>query len=221
MKSLMSRFGGNTLIIGKGKASAENLPEDQSLDNMIDNYAKEIIPNHFFISSYDAMPEWMGAFSNLPKGAGIAKVGTIHHNLNEMLFQYDISVTTDVYIGYHQWKNVYAVFIKTSEEELKLLLGSYDTTYDYVLQVFIRGEKSEIFLKNNPINLERILLILLYKMDLNYEDSIHQFEPSKTHVGKLLSKEFCNSLTTRMNGISDDNKLTDLLKSLARSSSLD
>jgi AI-2 transport protein TqsA len=39
--------------------------------------------------------------------------------------------------------------------------------------------------------------------------------------GKLLSKEFCNSLTTKMDGISDDNKLTDLLKSLARSSSLD
>jgi len=40
----MSRFGGHLLTIGKGKSSNEDLPEDQSLDNMLDNYAKEIIP---------------------------------------------------------------------------------------------------------------------------------------------------------------------------------
>ena len=39
----------------------EKLPEDQSLDNMLDNYATEIIPNYFFISSYDALPEFMGS----------------------------------------------------------------------------------------------------------------------------------------------------------------
>ena len=61
MKFLMSRFGGHSVTIGKGKSSDSNLPEDQSLDNMLDNYSKEIIPNYFFISSYDANPEYMGS----------------------------------------------------------------------------------------------------------------------------------------------------------------
>ena len=61
MKFLMSRFGGHSVTIGKGKSSDSNLPEDQSLDNMLDHYAQEIIPNYFIISSYDAKPEWMGS----------------------------------------------------------------------------------------------------------------------------------------------------------------
>ena len=76
MQYLMSRYGGNAVIIGKGKASDSKLPEDQSLDNMLDNYATEIIPNHFYISSYDALPEWMGGMDKLyfPK---TVKLGTL------------------------------------------------------------------------------------------------------------------------------------------------
>ncbi len=59
MHYLMSRYGGNAVIIGKGKASNTKLAEDQSLDNMLDHYSTEIIPNQFFISSYDVLPEWM------------------------------------------------------------------------------------------------------------------------------------------------------------------
>ena len=65
MQYLMSRYGGHGIIIGKGKASDEKLPEDQSLDNMLDNYATEIIPNYFYISSYDALPEFMGSMDKL------------------------------------------------------------------------------------------------------------------------------------------------------------
>ena len=73
MQYLMSRYGGHNMIIGGGKASQEKLPTDQSLDNMLDNYAVEIIPNHFYISSYDALPEWMGGMDKLyfPKTVAI------------------------------------------------------------------------------------------------------------------------------------------------------
>jgi hypothetical protein len=66
MQQLMSRFGGYSMILGKGKASDSLLPEDQSVDNLLDNYAKEIIPNHFMVSSYDAKPTWMGSLKTLP-----------------------------------------------------------------------------------------------------------------------------------------------------------
>jgi len=62
MKNLMSRFGGHAVIFGAGKASKKLLPTDQSLDNLLDNYAQEIIPHNFFISSYDAIPEYMGMY---------------------------------------------------------------------------------------------------------------------------------------------------------------
>lgn len=52
MQFLLSRYGGHGVTIGKGKSSDSLLPEDQSIDYMLDNYAKEIIPNYFFISSY-------------------------------------------------------------------------------------------------------------------------------------------------------------------------
>ena len=133
----MSRYGGHGFIIGKGRASNDKLPEDQSLDNMLDNYAIEIIPNHFYISSYDAKPEWMGSMDKLyfPK---TVKLGTLEHQFYEILFQHNISVVTDIYISYHQWSNVFAVFIKTHKGDLGYLIEDYKVRYDYVLQVFIR-----------------------------------------------------------------------------------
>ena len=58
MKQLFSRFGGHNVIIGKGKASDENLPKDQSLDNMLDNHSTEIIKDLIYIASYDIFPGW-------------------------------------------------------------------------------------------------------------------------------------------------------------------
>ena len=191
MQDIMSRYGGHGFIIGKGRASNDKLPEDQSLDNMLDNYAIEIIPNHFYISSYDAKPEWMGSMDKLyfPK---TVKLGTLEHQFYEILFQHEISVVTDIYISYHQWSNVFAVFIKTHKGDLGYLIEDYKVRYDYVLQVFIRStiEGFDQSLKNNPDYIEKILLILFYKMGLIYEDDIIKFTPSKTYLGKKISPKF-------------------------------
>jgi hypothetical protein len=66
MRSLFSRYGGRLVIIGKGKASHENLPEDQSLDNMLDNHSLEPVKNIFYLSSFRMQPEFMGNISPLP-----------------------------------------------------------------------------------------------------------------------------------------------------------
>ena len=66
MRDLFARYGGHGFIIGKGRASALNLPEDQSLDNMLDHHSVEIIPNLYYISSYTLRPEFMGAMPELP-----------------------------------------------------------------------------------------------------------------------------------------------------------
>lgn len=208
----MSRYGGSLIIIGKGKASSEKLPEDQSLDNMLDNYATEIIPNHFYISSYDALPEWMGGMDKLyfPK---TVKLGTLNHQFYEIIFQYDVTVTTDIYISYHQWTNVFAIFIKTHKNNLKYVIDDYQERYDYVLQVFIRSvvEGYDQSLKNNTSYIEKILLILFYKMGLIYENDIIEFTPSKTYLGKMIRQEFAESLKQRLVGVETDDDLSKLL----------
>ncbi len=209
----MSRYGGHGIIIGKGKASDEKLPKDQSLDNMLDNYATEIIPNYFFISSYDALPEFMGSMDKLyfPK---TVKLGTLEHKFYEILFQHEISVITDIYISYHQWSNVFAVFIKTHKGDLGYLIEDYKERYDYVLQVFIRStiEGFDQSLKNNPDYIEKILLILFYKMGLIYEGDIIEFSPSKTYLGKKISPKFQELVKNCLVDVDSDEALANLLK---------
>ncbi len=212
MQYLMSRYGGHNMIIGGGKASNEKLPSDQSLDNMLDNYAVEIIPNHFYISSYDALPEWMGGMDKLyfPK---TVKLGTLNHRFNEIFIQHELEVITDIYISFHQWNNVFAVFIKTHKGYLKYVMDDYKERYDYVLQVFIRSKIDGYnqSLTKNPDYIERILLILFYKMGLTYEGDIIDFIPSKTFLGKKISKDFTSTISNKLVGIESDEELADIL----------
>ncbi len=42
MHQLFSRYGGHMHIIGRGKASAQDLPQDQSLENMLSEHAIQL-----------------------------------------------------------------------------------------------------------------------------------------------------------------------------------
>jgi hypothetical protein len=194
MKALFSRFGGNALIIGQGKASRLNLPENQSLDYMLDHHSEEIIPNVFVISSYDLQPEFMGAMTNLPTKAH--KLGTIEHVFNEISLQYDLEVETDIYVTYHQFSNVYALLIKTHKDGMELIMDKYTETYDYVQTTFFRDaqDKKQENLFLNPQVIELMLYTLFYKMGIFYSPIL--FTPSRTHLGKNISSDFVHSLTT-------------------------
>ena len=206
MKYLFSRFGGQALIVGKGKASDEDIPKDQSLDNMLDNHSTEIINNLFYVSSYDMVPEYMGAYKYLEKGA--VKLGDIKHLFSEILLQHDIEVVTSVYIVNHQYNNTFAVFIKTEKSELKYFVEDYAETYDYVLTVFFRNQNHDF--KENPKLLEKILLILFYKMELQY--SFTEFTSSKTYLGKRLSPEFISTSEETVKSITNEEELSAYLK---------
>ena len=49
----------------------------------------------------------------------------MEHRFYEILFQHDISVITYIYISYHQWSNVFAVFIKTHKGDSRYLIEDY------------------------------------------------------------------------------------------------
>lgn len=214
MQFLLSRYGGHGVTIGKGKSSDSLLPEDQSIDYMLDNYAKEIIPNYFFISSYDAKPNWMGGYTWDLFDKKPVKLGTLTHDFNEILLQYEWEAVTDIYIAQHIYPNVLGIFIKTCKNSIIDIVPDYDEYYDYVLQVFIRLKEDTFILKERPKDIERILTILFYKMDLIYEGYIINFSPSKTFLGKMISKEFCNNITTSLVDIDSDIKLAELLQDI-------
>jgi hypothetical protein len=213
MKNLMSRFGGHAVIFGAGKASKKLLPTDQSLDNLLDNYAQEIIPHNFFISSYDAIPEYMGMYEWSALKTEVFKLGDLEHDFTDLLLQYEVPVTTSIYIGKHQYDNVYAIFIKTHKEGLEDHIPDYRETFDYVLQVFIRSKDKKPVL--DSVKIERILLILFYKMGLIYEGQITSFKRSKTHLGKKISEGFETSVNRCLIDVDSDEKLRELLKKRA------
>jgi hypothetical protein len=188
MRRLFSRYGGGALVIGKGKASDALLPEDQSLDNLLDHHAQEPVENIFYLSSYRMLPEFMGAMSPLPKG--LTKVGVMHHLFTEMILQQDVNVETSIYLGTHHYPNVYVLLIHTDESDLQLYLGleSNKKVYDYVLTFFMRGiEDGKDNLKDSPEQLEMMLLILAYEMGLSYTEL--EFTPSGTPLGKRIAPD--------------------------------
>ena len=78
---------------------------------------------------------------------------------------------------------------------------------------FIRSkmEGYDQSLSKNPAYIEKILLILFYKMGLIYEEDIIEFTPSKTYLGKKISKEFTKSITEKLIGIEADEDLSKIL----------
>ena len=143
----------------------------------------------------------------------VFKLGDLEHDFTDLLLQYEVPVTTSIYLGKHQYDNVYAVFIKTHKEGLEHHISDYYESFDYVLQVFIRSEDKNSEL--DTIKLERILLILFYKMGLIYECQIKSFKRSKTHLGKRIIKDFETDVKSCLVGIDSDEKLTKLLKKRA------
>ena len=217
MQQLMGRFGGHSMILGKGKASDSILPEDQSVDNLLDNYAKEIIPNHFLVSSYDAKPTWMGSLKTLPSSAvspRAVKLGRLEHIFNEMLMQDSASVFTDIYLTTLGYKNVYLTFIRTIKEDwFEDFLFDYEMTYDLVLMLFIRGENLECRLSKNQASLMKLLLINLYKMGAT-GGSFIQFTPSRTPLGKNLPEDIDSILKDSLQTMDSDEALAAALKRL-------
>lgn len=212
MRDLFARYGGHGFIIGKGRASALNLPEDQSLDNMLDHHSVEIIPNLYYISSYTLRPEFMGAMPELPDK--MIKLGTAMHDFTDAFVQYEHTVRSDVFVGIHQYLNVFAVVIRTYEEDIAEIYccrkSQVAKTYDYVLTFHPKGQSEEkCDLLDHPEYVEMLLITLFYTMGLN--GLTVEFTPSSRKLGKNISKEFCDNLQNTLNNLKEEVDLKNLM----------
>ncbi len=187
MKFLSSRFGGHGLIFGKGKASSENLPEDQSLDNLLDNHAFKM-KGFSYLSSYEMMPEFMGAYKNLPKGA--IKIAEIEHDFSEVILQYEITVNTNVYLSKTVYSNVFAIFLKTTFKPIEDIIGKIEPSSDCVLTIHAIDKNAEEVKKVMPQILHVTLMTLIYEMGI--KDAYCDVTPSKTALGKKIDLDKLN-----------------------------
>ena len=184
MKFLLSRYGGHGLIFGKGKASSENLPEDQSLENLIANHVFEM-KGFNYLSSYEMMPKFMGAYKNLPKTA--IKIAEIDHDFSEVSFQYEVTVNTSVYLTQFIYTNIFAIFLKTDFKQIEGMLGKIEPSYDCVLIIQAIDKDEAQLKKAMPQILHASLLTLIYEMGI--KDSYCDVTPSKTSLGKKIDIE--------------------------------
>jgi hypothetical protein len=187
MKFLLSRYGGHGLIFGKGKASSENLPEDQSLENLLDNHAFKM-KGFTYLSSYEMMPEFMGAYKDFPKGA--IKIAEIDHDFSEVSFQYEVTVNTSVYFTTFVYTNVFAIFLKTNFKPIEDMIGKIETSYDCVLLIHAIDKDAMEVKKSMPQILHVTLMTLIYEMGI--KDAYLYVTPSKTPLGKKIDVDKLN-----------------------------
>jgi hypothetical protein len=143
MKYMMSRYGGHAIMMqadGAVKASMLELPEDQSFENIMGNHAIQM-DGFSYLSTYRSMPPFMGPYEKLPKGC--VKIGELEHPFLEMFMQYDVEVTSSLYLAYTGYSNVFGLIMKTNIQELEWCMGKMESTYDLVLMIRVQGKSNE------------------------------------------------------------------------------
>lgn len=206
-KLMQSRFGGHAFVFGKGKASNENLPDDQSLENLLENYAIKA-DGFSYLSSYRMKPELMGSFEKLPLKA--VRLAEICHVYGEIMLQFEVVTTSIVYMAQLKYSNVYAVFIKTDLDPINEVFDideHEEPTYDLVLIVHAIELEADELKKRMARFIEVCLLTLFYEMGIDDPD----ITPSKTYLGKKIDSE---SLEAQIKEFNTYQKLEEFISSV-------
>jgi hypothetical protein len=191
MKYMMSRYGGHAIMMqadGAVKASMLELPEDQSFENIMGNHAIKM-DGFSYLSTYRSMPAFMGPFKKLPKRC--VKIGQLEHPFLELLMQYDVEVTSSLYLAYTGYSNVFGLIIKTNMHELEWCMGKMESTYDLVLMIRVQGKSNEEI--KESMNEIIICLIGLLVLEMDIVETQFAFIPSKTYMGRKIKIDELNA----------------------------
>jgi hypothetical protein len=206
MKYLLSRFGGHGIILGKGKSSNQNLPEDQSLENVLDKHAFKM-KGFTYLSSYQMMPEFMGPFVKLHDVA--IKIAEIEHDFNEISLQYEVTLNTSVYFSQFVYTNIFGIFLKTNYRDVEDMIGKIEPSYDCVLVIHAIEKDAEEIKKVMPQLLHIALMGLIYEMGI--KDSYYEITPTKTTLGKKIDVNKLNEGLENLKTIENREQLSKVL----------
>lgn len=197
MKNLLSRYGGHAIIFNKEgavKASAVNMPKDQSFENIMGNHATQMT-GFSYLSTYKNMSSFMGPYKMVPKGC--VKIGELEHPFLEIMMQYDVEVTSSLYLAFTGYSNVFGLIVKTKMQELEWCLGKMETSYDLVLMIRVLGKSNEEI----KVSLDKIIIsmILLLVKEMDVGDGECRFMPSGTYLGKKIEKKKIDEMLELLN----------------------
>lgn len=207
---MMSRYGGHGIMMqadGAVKASMLKLPEDQSFENIMGNHAIHM-DGFSYLSTYQSMPAFMGPFKKLPKGC--VKIGELDHPFIELMMQYDVEVTTSLYLAYTGYSNVFGLIIKTEMKELEWCMGKMETTYDLVLMIRVQGKSNEEIKASMNRIITSMIILLVQEMDVG--EGKCWFMPSGTYLGKKLHKKKIDNMLDEIKDIEGDIELKKMIK---------
>jgi hypothetical protein len=110
--------------------------------------------------------------------------------------QYDVDVTSSLYLSFTGYSNVFGLIVKTGMQELEWCMGKMESSYDLVLMIRVLGKSNEEITSSLDKIISCMIVLLVREMEVG--DSDCSFIPSRTYLGKKLDK----------------NKIDDLLKKL-------
>jgi hypothetical protein len=131
----------------------------------------------------------MGPFKKLPKRC--VKIGQLEHPFLELLMQYDVEVTSSLYLAYTGYSNVFGLIIKTNMHELEWCMGKMESTYDLVLMIRVQGKSNEEI--KESMNEIIICLIGLLVLEMDIVETQFAFIPSKTYMGRKIKIDELNA----------------------------
>lgn len=202
---MMSRYGGHAIMMqaeGAVKASMLELPKDQSFENIMGNHATQMT-GFSYLSTYRSMPSFMGPYKKLPKGC--VKVGELEHPFLEIMMQYDVEVTSTLYLAFTGYSNVFGLIVKTKMQELEWCLGKMETSYDLVLMIRVLGKSNEEIKASLDKIIISMILLLVKEMDVG--DGECRFMPSGTYLGKKLEKKKIDEMIESLKKIEKEDQL--------------
>jgi hypothetical protein len=206
MKNLFSRYGGHGIQIGQGKSSNSKLPDDQSLENVLSNYAFQM-KGFTYLSSFEMLPNFMESHKKLPHGS--TKIAEINHTLSDILLQHEIFVDSKIYIVPTKYTNVFSCFISTDYKPLKPYLGKFDPSYDCILIIRIQEKTDSEILENlNKIS-QALIGLLVFEMEIKYSEII--ITPSMTHIGKKINEKELNTLVECIKEVDSREELSEII----------
>jgi hypothetical protein len=131
------------------------------------------------------MHDLMGPYQKLPERA--VKFGDLDHEFLELVLQYDVEVSSSLYLGYTGYGNVFALFIKTDFGPVEFSMGKIKSTYDLVLMIRVQGIANELI----PQSMNEIItcLICLLIFEMGIAETQYSFIPSKTYLGKKIKMD--------------------------------
>jgi hypothetical protein len=122
--------------------------------------------------------------------------------------QYDVDVTSSLYLTFTGYSNVFGLIVKTDMQELEWCMGKMESSYDLVLMIRVWGKSNEEITASLDKIISCMIVLLVREMEVGEGEC--RFMPSKTYLGKKLDKKKIDDTLESLKKIENEDQLKKL-----------